>query len=134
MLLVANPTTQDLLASCDPSDSVAAWVYVSGPSSGDIYQVRTADPTDAVKSKAVGVITAKLSTTTCLVRTSGVAAVFSGLTPGRSYYVGADGLSNLVAPSPDISNPTVWVQAVGRALDATHMTVDPSHDLVVRAL
>ena len=46
-------------ADCLISDSIGKWVYVTGPSISAMYQVSTADPYDANKLPAFGIIVEK---------------------------------------------------------------------------
>lgn len=101
-----------LNAGCDAGDAVGDCVYVTGDRVGGLYQVRKADPTNAAKMPAVGIITVKQTTTTCEVAVHGlIEKVYTGLTSGRPYYVGTDGRLTLAAPNP-LTPGLTWYQQV----------------------
>jgi hypothetical protein len=98
---------------------------------GDLVRVASAghvaktDITDIASLPAIGVVTAKATTTSCTVQTHGiVAGLFTGLTPGLLYYVARDStLGPLPVPT---SGETLFWQAVGVALDPTSLVFTPS--------
>lgn len=99
-------------ATCPASIVVRDCVYVSGPMVGVLLQVALAAPL-VVASPAVGIVTRKYDATTCLVQLDGpMPGIYSGLTPGAPYYVGADGRLNATPPAVPAQ-----VQQMGVALD-----------------
>lgn len=96
-------------ALCSSTVAVGDLIYVTPTGS-----VERADPYDRTKMPALGVVIAKLSSTRAHVRSVGRVLVYSGLTPGTLYGVGADSRpSSVLVPGP----ARRWLQAVGTALD-----------------
>lgn len=110
-------------ATCDSAAVVGDLVYVSAAS-----MVRGVDYTDPSKMPAVGCIVSKQSTTTCTVQTAGVlSGVYSGLAPGSMYYTGP-GQRPVLLPAPSVGQ-TLYLQALGVALDASTLVISPSMTL-----
>lgn len=79
---------------------------------------------------ATGVITAKLSDSIAVMQLTGpVEGVYTGLTPGRLYFVGMDGRPSLVPPATQQS-PKRIVQIVGSALDQNILLLAPNTSLI----
>lgn len=106
-----------------PSDSaVGDLVFVAGAAKA----VDLADPADPYKMPTVGCIIEKMSATICVVQTHGiVSAVYTGMVPGRMYYVGIDSRPVDAPPMPGIG-VTHYIQAIGIALDTTSLILSPS--------
>lgn len=104
-----------MAASCTAAEAVGDAVYVTGSAT-----VRRCDPYDPSKMPAIGVITAKPTTTSCVVVTSGRARL-AGLTTGVAYFVQPNGAA---APGTPSAGPgPVFVQRVGRAVSSTILSV-----------
>lgn len=92
-----------LPANCLATDDIGDCVYIRADRSGKYYQVGVCDPSDPDKMPAVGIISSKSSATECIVQPFGeVDGTYTGLTPGDSMYVGADGRPTHTPPSPGI--------------------------------
>ena len=111
--LANAPPYPTLSANCLSSDAVGDLVYVTGDQVMDRYQVTKADRTESAKVPSIGLLVEKESATECQVQTQGVVeGLFSGLTPGRTYFLGADG-----RPSLDVTTVAgTYVQRIGVAL------------------
>ena len=119
-------------ANCESADAVGNAVYVTGPSVAGKYQVATADPADAAKMPAVGVIVEKSGSTDCVVQTLGeMVGVVSGLTPGRLVMVESSGTIGHSLPTPGVG-ATARIQYIGTALDADAVFLCPNFLLSVR--
>lgn len=106
-------------ANCLASDAINQFVRVVGNTLG-VPNVTRADPTDASKMPAVGVIVQKPTTTTCLVQVSGQILSFSPITAGTWYYVGA--ASSPVSAPPAL--PAIQ-QIIGVGLDTSRLLLRP---------
>jgi len=102
-------------------------VYVSGAKSGLDWTVTKADPAVYAKMPAVAVIVSKLTSTRALIQFSGEVAVFSGLTPGRLYWLGSAGPQLL----PPTGSSRLYWQSVGVATATTTLALNPSSNLSV---
>lgn len=118
-------------ANCEAADAVGNAVYVTGPSVAGKYQVATADPSDATKMPAVGVIIEKTGTD-CVVQTLGeMPGIVSGLTPGRLVMVESAGTIGHSLPTPGVGT-TARIQYIGTALDDDAVFLCPNFLLSVR--
>ncbi|MHA2333768.1 MAG: hypothetical protein ACXAEU_17210 [Candidatus Hodarchaeales archaeon] len=126
MAVVARKKEQFALAECLSADAVGDCVRITGAAVDGFYQVAKVDPTVTTSSYSVAVIVSKYSDTVCMVQLYGsLDSVFSGLTPGKPYWVGTNG-----RPNENLqSNPggLIHHQRVGVALtdDVLLMTLDP---------
>ena len=119
------------------TDSVFTATCVATNVVGDIVRItgsgKTVDKvdcTDEAKMLAVGVIISKSSSTTCLVQTNDLAAsVYTGLNPGKMYFVGSNGRPTTTRPTPTIGG-TVLVQPIGFAIDTNLFLVLPGTTIV----
>lgn len=110
-------------SDCTADETVGDLVYLSGPPVAGRDQVRRADPSNSSKMPAVGIIVHKLSDTSCWVQWLGeTASIFSGLTPGKNYFVGADGK---IAATPTRHASGRFMQAVGVATSSNRFYVRP---------
>lgn len=101
--------------TCLSGDAVGDWVYVSAAST-----VAKADADDAAKIPAVGVITSKPTTTSCVVRFCGEFTT-TGLTAGALYYLSATaGAITATPPSGKAAAP------VGVAKSTTVLVIFPT--------
>ena len=124
-----------ITASCLASDLLGRAVYVSGPKIGALYQVRTTDIDSAtpVESISVGVISAKIDATTCIVQLHGILelASFSGLPIGR-VFVGTGGLVTNILPTPLPSSSRI-LQRIGYILSPGILDVSPEEPIGMRS-
>lgn len=108
-------------ADCLSSDVVGTAAYVTGPSVLGFPQVTACDVTTPGKYPAIGIITAKVSSTRCLIQAVGEVASFpSPLTPGKTYFVGLDAFPTETPPAAPLGG-RVAIQTLGIALDDTRM-------------
>lgn len=112
-------------ANCLAGDFMGGVVYVTGPKVSNRYQVSTADPTQTARMPAAGLLIRKDTATLGVVQFHGpVKGVYTGLTPGATYYVGTDGLLS----RPDDPNfpalGTSWFQKVGIATGSSEIFLD----------
>jgi hypothetical protein len=115
--------TVSVRAACAADDDVGDLVYVAGPAIAGVAQVSRIDIGSAASMPAVGIITAKLSATSCRVALSGIVSI-AGLTPGARYFAGADGQPTSSRPSAAAGG--TFIQSVGVALDETRLILTPS--------
>jgi len=127
------PLLPDLVdADCDASNAVGDCVYPTGTRVSGKLQVALADPRDATKSPAFGVIVEKLTSTTCVVRTRGeLDGVYSGLSIGAMVWLDLNGLltqnnATIVA----LSGGEVIVQSMGIATDVDLVQLRPEMPMV----
>lgn len=115
---------------CSPAEQIGDFVCIIGFNAGK-HDVRKANPFDYNFMPAVGVIINKLTDTTCLVQWLGeTPSIFTGLSPGEIYFLGADGRISEYPPRPVDRN--VFVQIVGIATSPTKIYVRPESGLVLR--
>lgn len=82
------------------------------------------------QTPAIGVVISKSSATQCRVQFSGyVTGIYSGLSPGKVYFVGTDGRPS---PSPPTSTGVWSIQKIGIALSANVFLALPSLDIMKR--
>lgn len=109
---------------CAAGDAVGDMMYVSGSGKA----VAKADAFTAAKMPAVGPIISKPTSTSCIIQVSGIVYdVFSGLTPGQTYFIGAGGTISLVPPSPSVA----YSQTIGISIDTDALLIVPSAVTVV---
>lgn len=116
-----TPSNSTFTADCLSGDVVGACVYITGPTVAGIVQVATADPSNAAKMPAVGIITSKASATSCTVQRAAVADLTGSavsLTPGSQSWVGLSGLVVTAVPLAIASGSGyVILQPIGVATD-----------------
>lgn len=118
-------------ADCSSAEAVGDFVCISGPPIVNRDQVRKADPADYDRLPAVGVIISKSSPTTCLVQWLGeTPAIFSGLSAGEVYFLGADSRLANVPPLP--TSRDMFVQIVAVALSTDRAYIRPESNLTLR--
>ncbi len=128
-----SPSVAD--ANCLSSDSVGDLVCITGPILAGLYQTTRVDVSTLSRMPAVGAIVAKTSATDCVIQFWGrIGGVWSGLTPGKTYFADLGGGITPIPPFPDVSNPRIYVQAIGVALDANILMLNPSTNMVIRVL
>lgn len=115
---------------CSAAEQVGDFVCITGLESGK-QVVRKANPFDYNYMPAVGVLISKISDTQCLVQWLGETPdIFSGLSPGEIYFLGADGRISEYPPVP--TDRAVFVQIVGIATAPTKIYVRTESSLVLR--
>jgi hypothetical protein len=133
-MIVAKPL-QDLslaTASCDTSDAVGDFVYISGNKSGSDYSVAKADPSLYAKIPAVAVITYKITPTRAVIQFKGeVKSIYTGLTAGKTYFLSDVGTPVDIPPTPAIGQKK-YVQIVGVATDSTILRLLPVGTITAR--
>jgi hypothetical protein len=116
---------QTFTGTCLSGDAVGDLMYVSAPAK----VVRKVDITDFTKTPAVGCIVSKPTATTCVVQTAGlVSSVYSGLTAGKIYVVGANSRPVIPLPVPAPST-TLFLQQIGIAVDTNLLLISPASQL-----
>lgn len=111
--------------TCVNTDAVGDLVYISG--SGKI--IAKADPTNNAKMPSIGCIISKSSSTVCSVQTSDlVSGVYTGLTPGKMYFVGTNSKPTAIRPTPTPGN-SLLVQPIGFAIDTNMLLLTPGTNL-----
>lgn len=119
-------------ASCTALEEVGDCVRISGNKVGSLYDVRKHDPTTPGYDQAVGVVVKKYDATTCRVQFSGpVKSVYTGLVPGRRYFVGSDSKLSLDSGSP---GPGEWFlsQLMGVAVASDEVELSPGIVVALR--
>ncbi len=112
-------------AICVATDPIGACVSVSSDKIGNKYVVSLTDVFVDMADQSVGVIIRKDSPTDCVVQFMGpVIGVYTGLVPGRRYYVGVGSLLAAMAPVPAFSG-VAYVQVMGVATGANELLLNP---------
>lgn len=120
------------IADCTVGESVGDFVFVVGAPVAGRDQVQRADPSDYDRMPAVGVITRKPTSTTCLVQWFGeTPPIFTGLSAGEIYFVGYDSKIAEVPPTPVTTG--MFVQPIGVALSPDKLYVQPDNHLIRRS-
>jgi hypothetical protein len=126
-LAPVDPFLRDV--ECSSSDVVGNWVYNYGPLNiNEEYQVRTADITDPLKTVIVGVLVEKDDpTSTFAVMRIGneITDFYSGLVPGKLYFLRADQSIDPLPPSGSGEHAI----SVGVALSDTSLEMRITHPL-----
>lgn len=132
-MIVTRPRVDGNLATavCTAGELVGDLVYVSGAKSGADYTVRKADITDFTKMPAVAAIVYKLTSTRAVIQFQGETSLYSGLTPGRVYWVSDVSVPGLTLPTPGGGQRKYW-QAVGVATDTGKLRLEFEKDLKTR--
>lgn len=133
-MIVAKPLQDVQLATaiCDTTDAVGDFVYVSGNKSGSDYSVAKADPTTYAKIPAVAVITYKITATKAVIQFKGeVKNIYTGLTPGKTYFLGTAATPTDTPPVPGIGQKA-YVQIIGVATDSTILRLLPVGTITAR--
>jgi len=118
-------------AECTASDSVGDFVCIVDDPPNGVDLVGKADPADFDKMPAVGVIISKPSDTDCLVQWIGETPdIFTGLSSGEIYFLGADSRIAEVPPVPTAI--PLFVQTLAVATAPTRCYVKPENMLTRR--
>lgn len=127
----ASPETAP--AICGPTDSVGDLVYISGPKSGNDFMVSKVDNKDGSKMAAIAVIVSKSTPTNANIRFSGeLKDVFTGLIPGKRYFVGNTGQPVATVPTPGSPTERLYVQCVGVATNTDTLRLDFDTSIIIR--
>jgi hypothetical protein len=119
-----------LEADCLATDVVGNAVYVTAAKLGGRAQVTKVDITSYAAMPAIGVIVSKQTAVQCTVQWTGeVAGIYSGLTPGQTYFVGVDGLPSASIPSPSADH---FVQRLGVATDSSVLLLSNDRSMTKR--
>jgi len=136
-VLIARPkaSRQRIVTNCLLGDAVGDPVRVTGPEIGGLWQVTKVAITAYSQIPAIGIIVAKINPTTAIVQVQGeVKGVYTGLTPGRVYYLDIASAPTLTPPTPTIGNPRVYIHQIGIAVDTDAMLLKIDPHLSVRVL
>lgn len=132
-MLVTRPLSQGTKASasCPSSAVVGDLVYVNGDQASGMYSVGLADPSQYAKMPAIAVVVAKLTSTSAVIQfRDEVRGIYSGLIPGRVYFVGANSRPTLTPPTPGVGR--AYLQSIGVAVDQFILRLDPVKLLTTR--
>lgn len=114
-------------AKCLSSDSVGDAVSISGDKVAGLYQVTKTDIDNIVPSLsfAIGVISSKITTTTCIVVISGVLPnIYIDLDMGSPVFVGVDGALTTTRPTKPLSGSRI-IQLMGSTISSTDVIISP---------
>jgi hypothetical protein len=115
------------------TDQVGDSVYIRGQANG-YYKVAKADPGNLNKMPVVGVIIRKWDFTSALMQVAGeVRGIYSGLTPGKQYWVGPSSRPIRFADFSPGPGERYLAQELGQALDVGVLWLLPSHIVTVSA-
>ena len=118
-------------AECTAAESVGDFVCIVDTPPNGVDYVGKADPSDFGKMPAVGVIISKSSPTDCLVQWFGETPnIFSGLSSGEVYFVGAD--SKIAENPPVPTTVPLFTQFMGVATAPTRLYLRPNDHMVLR--
>lgn len=110
------------LADCLAGDAVGNLVYITGPPVSGRLQVAKADPNTSGKHPAISVICEKLTSTTAVIQRYGrTPDIYSGLTPGKLYWLGVSG-------TPVTSPVSAAPQDIGIAVSASAINLTFGED------
>ena len=123
-------TPSVIQVSCLLTDQVGDSVYIRAQANG-FYKVARANPADSTKMPVIGAIIRKWDFTNALVQLFGEAKVYTGLTPGKTYWVDRDSRPVLMPPEPD-PGERIYTQVLGVALDVGVLLVTPDPTIIVR--
>ena len=113
------------------TDQVGDAVYIRGAANG-YYKVARVDVSLVTKMPAVGVIIRKWGFTNALVQFFGeLKGVYSGLTPGKRYFIDSSGRPALIPPDPASIGGRAYTQIIGVALDIEVLFVKPAENFIV---
>lgn len=115
-------------ALCFASDAVGDCVSVVGDELAGKYQVTKTDIDSSTfdESVSIGIISLKLSSTECIVHLlTELRSVYTGMTPGSLYYVGADSRPTDIEPGNPGSG-TRTSQIIGYAVASDVLYINPS--------
>jgi len=100
--------------ACLSGDVVGNTVCVRGDRVNGKWRVETADPRDVNKMPALGILISKSTPTVGVMRLFGPCESFTGMTPGKSYFVNGSSIA-LTMPDP-LPGGYAIVQRMGLAV------------------
>jgi hypothetical protein len=119
------PQDVDVNMNCTATEQVGNAVYVFADG-----EVRQANNTNIATAKVIGFIVTKPTTTSCTVRVIGIIDFFTGLTPGKHYFLDdVNGDIDLTAPTTSNS----VVTRVGQAIGTDKFLINISNNRLVRS-
>lgn len=118
-------------AVCAASVDVGDLVYVSGDKTGVDYSVEKADVSTFVKMPVLAAVVAKLTATRAVIQFWGELDLWSGLTPGRMCFVGANAKPTQIPPAPALGG-RAYLQVIGVAVDSDIIRFEPIAEMKVR--
>lgn len=133
-MIVTRPlnSNQRATAVCPATVAVGDLVYISGAKVGLDLTVDKADPLNFNKFPAVAAVIQKLTSTRAVVQFDGdIAGIYTGLTPGRVYWLGLNALPVLTPPFPGIGEK-YRIQSLGVAVDPSILRLEPQKDAKTR--
>jgi hypothetical protein len=115
------------------TDQVGDSVFIRGAMNG-FYKVARTDPKYLTKMPAIGIIIRKWDYTSALVQLYGeIKGLYTGLSPGKRYFVGLDGRPALPEDFEEMDPGERWrIQTLGVSLDVGVLLLEPSNDLITR--
>jgi len=114
------------------TDQVGDAVYIRGQANG-YYKVARADVGLYSKMPAIGILIQKWGFTDALVQLWGeIKNIYTGLSPGRTYFIDSAGRPTLVPPDPATTGGRAYLQVIGVALDVGVLLVKPAENLSIR--
>lgn len=128
--------TPPTASSSNAVDSATAYICPATVVVGDAVYLSGADAVDkadadaALNRPAMGIVSAKPTTTTCTLRYSGELGGYTGLTPGATYYLSTVS-GGIVTPTPTGSN--VLSQVLGDARNSTTLVIDIERNALLLA-
>jgi hypothetical protein len=131
-MVIARPLKDSNFATaiCLAGDSIGDLVYVTGNIVTGDYQVSKADPNNN-KMPAIAVIIYKITATKAVIQFEGsVKNVYTGLTPGKTYFVDSNSQPTLIPPSPALLGKT-YIQPIGVAVDSNVLKLNPSKQMII---
>ena len=115
-------------ANCTIDESIGDLVYVNSGKIGADYSVRKVDINDYNKMPAIAVVIFKISTTRAVIQFGGETSIFSGLIPGKVYWISDASIPTDVPPVPGIGERKYW-QNIGVAVDNNIINLNFLKDL-----
>lgn len=110
---------------CLATDDVKDCVRITGPKVLNRYQVTKMDPTVSGEDQAVAVIIKKYSPTDCIMQFHGpLRDVYTGLTPGKRYWIGTDSRLTTAVGVPAVGG-VFYLQFMGVATSDDEILIDP---------
>lgn len=121
---------EQLPGTCQAADAVGDLVRTSGAVAGGRYQVQKVDVDELGTYPAWATIISKNGATECEIQRGGViSGLYTGLIPGRRYFVGSDARPNLVAPT----SAGAYLQVIGVAVGSSELLFSPQLTMHRRA-
>lgn len=132
MVVARKRAAQFLRVVCMLTDQIGDAVYIRGQANGH-YKVARADVSLGTKMPAIGIIIKKWEFTQALVQLWGeVKSVYTGLSPGRTYFIDDSARPTLLPPDPASLGGRAYLQVIGVALDIGVLLLNPAEHLSIR--